>query len=44
MYIYQKGIQEGKNILNEDEKFIETRDKELPEKCIEFQEKLISFI
>ena len=38
-----KCIQEGKNILNEDEQFIETKDNELPEGYIEFQEKIDNF-
>jgi hypothetical protein len=38
-----KCIQEGKNILNEDEQFVQTKDEELPENYTEFQEKIDNF-
>jgi beta-1,4-mannosyl-glycoprotein beta-1,4-N-acetylglucosaminyltransferase len=38
-----KCIQEGKNILNEDEQFVQTEDEELPYNYEEFQEKIDSF-
>ena len=38
-----KCIQEGKNILNEDEQFIKTEDKELPAEYKTFQEKIDNF-
>ena len=38
-----KCIQEGKNILNEDEQFIKTEDDELPAEYKTFQEKIDNF-
>ena len=38
-----KCVEEGKNILNADEQFIETKDKELPKNYKEFQEEIDKF-
>ena len=38
-----KCIEEGKNILNENEQFVQTEDKELPPNYKEFQEKIDNF-
>jgi beta-1,4-mannosyl-glycoprotein beta-1,4-N-acetylglucosaminyltransferase len=36
-------IQDGKNILNEDEQFVQTKDNELPEEYKTFQDKINNF-
>ena len=38
-----KCIKDGRNILNEDEQYVQTEDDELPDDYKEFQEKIDSF-
>ena len=42
-YYLLKCIKDGKNIYNENEQYVETEDKELPDNYTEFQEKVDKF-